>query len=96
MPTNEDEKKALYHKLGVPAEVAGYDIEGVEIDGTGLDKDSLAAYQKLAHEANLTKDQFKKILGYDLERFKSSATSTATADHERKNSYSSHIKRRVG
>ncbi len=65
LPTSEEEKTALFTKLGMPAEATGYTLDS---EDTGLTPDNLEAYRKMAHEAGLTQSQFAKVMTAEIAR----------------------------
>lgn len=61
-PADEAGTKALWAKLGAPADVAGYDFAAVKrADGAALDPAFEAAFKQAALEANMPKDMATRI-----------------------------------
>lgn len=61
-PADEAGTKALWAKLGAPADVAGYDLAGVKrADGTALEPAFEQAFKQAALEANMPKDMAARI-----------------------------------
>jgi hypothetical protein len=58
-PDDPDQVRQVYQKLGLPESSDDYNIDSTD----GLDPEALGAYRAAAHEAGLTKSQFKDFLG---------------------------------
>lgn len=62
LPVDEASTTDFYKKLGMPEEAKGYSTEGLELEGSGLQGETLDGFRKIAHEAKLTDGQFKTVL----------------------------------
>ena len=65
---NQEAMNQFYGTLGRPAESSGYDT-GIDGESAGLlNADAINSFKETAHKANLTSDQFKAIVAYDMSR----------------------------
>ena len=65
--TDPEAAKVFWSKLGVPEDPSGYDAPKVP-EGRTLDQDMLQGFQKVAHEAKLTKAGADKLVQWYIER----------------------------
>ena len=80
----DDQYAEFYSKLGRPADVADYDIEGIDVpEGLPWDDGFQTSMLKVMHEAGLTSNQVKKVLGGYIEgtggQFQEATTNIAQA-----------------
>lgn len=77
-PDDADQVRNTFSKLGMPDSADGYD----DFENSGIDAETMGTYRALAHEAGLTKSQFKKFIANLSERTKTSIESAESARAE--------------
>ncbi len=80
---NPEQSKEFYLSAGMPKESTGYEAPEVEVpEGVTVDKDRGEFFKEVAHEAGLTKAQYKKVMEAVTKADIESAVSTNDSHNE--------------